>query len=61
MGPENHVLDENTDFPCEWAFLTGKRGGPLQSIGTLCCAKTVKPIETVWEVDSGGHKEACVR
>jgi len=35
VGPRNHVLDGCPDPHAKWQF-SGKRGGPLQSIGTLC-------------------------
>jgi len=37
VRPRNHVLDGGPDQPCEGAILrAGERGGPLQSIGTVC-------------------------
>jgi len=63
VGPRNHVLDGVLDLPCEGAILGGM-GGPLYSIGTFChelWKNGCTDVAAVWDVDSGGPRQACIR
>ena len=58
------VSPAKTDEPIEICRLVCGLGGPLQTIGILwreLCKNGWTDEDAVWEVDSGGPKEPCIR
>ena len=60
-GPGNHVLDEVQIPPWEGATLRGRAAYCIRTLCRELCKNGWTDRKAVWDWDSGGPKEACLR
>ena len=62
VGPRNRVLDRGSDLPIGKSNFKGERGRPIVNSNFLPQAvqKGRTDQDAVWDVNSGGTKEACI-